>query len=99
MFLLLFRHVRSVGGLKKIVAIAKSRDRYSPKIVKTANQVCLSPAINNNNEYEEKVKLYRLPCDLAVDSQSYSHSLFYLFVCVFVCFLFLQHLFPFKQKI
>ena len=55
LFLLLFRHVRSVGGLKKIVAIAKSRDRYSPKIVKTANQVCLSPVIFNNNEYDEKL--------------------------------------------
>ena len=47
--------MRSVGGLKKIVAIAKSRDRYSPKIVKTANQVCLSAVIDNNNEYDEKV--------------------------------------------
>ena len=55
LFLLLFRHVRSVGGLKKIVAIAKSRDRYSPKIVKTANQVCLSPVIDNKNEFDEKV--------------------------------------------
>ncbi|XP_073234690.1 uncharacterized protein [Porites lutea] len=36
------KHVRSVGGLKKIVAIAKSRDRYSPKIVKTANQVLIT---------------------------------------------------------
>lgn len=33
------RHVRNAGGIKKIVAIAQSRDRYSPKIVKTANQV------------------------------------------------------------
>ena len=47
--------MRSVGGLKKIVAIAKSRDRYSPKIVKTANQVCISPVMDNNNEYDEKV--------------------------------------------
>ena len=91
--------MRSVGGLKKIVAIAKSRDRYSPKIVKTANQVCLSPVIANNNEYEGKVKLYRLPCDLAVDSQTNSHSLFYLFVCVCFFVFFYNAFFPFKQKI
>lgn len=31
--------MRNVGGVKKIVVIARSRDKYSPKIVKTANQV------------------------------------------------------------
>lgn len=36
------RHVRNVGGFKKVIAIAKSRDRYSPKIVKTANQVLIT---------------------------------------------------------
>ncbi|KAL9978718.1 hypothetical protein ACROYT_G016268 [Oculina patagonica] len=36
------RHVRSAGGIKKIIAIAQSRDRYSPKIVKTANQVLIT---------------------------------------------------------
>ena len=39
--LFLCRHVRNAGGIKKIVVIAQSRDRYSPKIVKTANQVWL----------------------------------------------------------
>ncbi|XP_074616097.1 uncharacterized protein LOC141875648 isoform X1 [Acropora palmata] len=36
------RHVRNVGGVKKIIVIARSRDKYSPKIVKTANQVLIT---------------------------------------------------------
>lgn len=36
------RHVRNVGGFKKIITISRSRDRYSPKIVKTANQVLIT---------------------------------------------------------
>lgn len=50
------RHVHKVGGFQKIIAIAKSRDHYSPRIVKTANQVLITlwnlPALRSSLKKE-----------------------------------------------
>lgn len=50
------RHVNKAGGFQKIIAIAKSRDHYSPRIVKTANQVLITlwnlPALRSSLKKE-----------------------------------------------